>query len=466
VFFLFIVSCNLFAQEYIPEGLYDLKSFKLNNGFEVFLRERHEVKNTSIRLVVKVGHDNFECGKQEIAHFLEHLLFTGTSKHSERELDKLIEDNGGSWNATTSPSTTSYEIDIYSKYTGLALKTLHEIVTDSTITPENVELSRDIIHRELGGVTSKYKQVFYDYGIGKSGYSKSSEKLFSKEAYCSKLDSATDITRDEIMEAHQTYYVPNNMAIVIVGDFDSNSIREQLNKTFGLMKRNPVKVIPAIKSNGYQTDDIFTGTLNPVLSDESSVYIRYRVSDRYNADYLKLAFISVYLKRKLFNAIRIEKGLAYSANASLSIIKNREVLELSADSEIGNEDIILEEMLRVVDEVLEKPIDQVEFDKFMHGILLSFTQMFQSNDEIASYYVAALDTFLFVDEFKKLEIVYNQTTPEDVYRVANKYLKPTQAIKIKETPVMAYMQFYISILMLIITLVYLGRIWFKHHRKK
>jgi len=463
---LFYIGSAPYADVYMPTGLYDLTSFKLNNGFEVYLRERHEVKNTSIRLVAKVGSDHFECGKQQIAHFLEHLLFTGTSKHTETELDQLIEDNGGTWNAVTYTDTTIYEIDIYSQNTNLALSTLYEIITDSTITAENIEKSRDIIHSELGGEISNYEQLFFDYGIGKSGINKSSEFILPEEAYCRQLDSATNITRDEIINAHRKYYTPNNMALVIVGDFDSKIIKQQIQNTFGTMVSNTVTPLPSIGHNTNQTDEIFTGTLSPVLSNDSSVYIRYKAPNQYDDDYLKLVYISIYLSRKLYNEVRIEKGLAYTANAQISL-HNRNVttFDLSADSKIGNEDKILNTMNSVVDDFLKKPIDKIEFEKIKRGTLLNFTQMFQSNADISSHYAESLDQYLTVNDFIKIEALYDRITPEDVYEVAQKYLTRDKAVMVKETPTLTYLQFYITISILIAVLILLTRIWINHHRK-
>ena len=79
------------AIEYDPPGLYDVDYFKLENGFDVVLKKRTHAHNVAVRLVVNVGNRNFPCDKRETRHFLEHLLFMGTSKHSEAELKSLIE---------------------------------------------------------------------------------------------------------------------------------------------------------------------------------------------------------------------------------------------------------------------------------------------------------------------------------------------------------------------------------------
>ena len=102
------------ASQYTPPGLYDADYRVLTNGLGLVFKPRGEARNTAIRLVVNVGTHRFPCGKRELPHFLEHLLFTGTSTHTEAELDDLIEEQGGIWNARTEPEKTVYEIDIYS----------------------------------------------------------------------------------------------------------------------------------------------------------------------------------------------------------------------------------------------------------------------------------------------------------------------------------------------------------------
>jgi len=96
-----VVSSTGLAGEYTPPGLYDIEYYQLPNQMRVVLKERHQARSVSYRVVVNIGTADYPCGSRETPHFLEHLLFTGTSMHEESELDDLIEGHGGSWNAFT-----------------------------------------------------------------------------------------------------------------------------------------------------------------------------------------------------------------------------------------------------------------------------------------------------------------------------------------------------------------------------
>jgi predicted Zn-dependent peptidase len=226
--FLFL-STNASGSQYTPKGLYDPEYVTLKNGLDVVLKKRDVNHNVSVRLVVNVGQIDFPCGRKEQPHFLEHLLFTGTSQHSESELEALMEEHGGSWNASTENEKTIYKVDIYSPNSLFALDLLYEIFTDSQISAENVELSRDIIHRESGGNPSVLRKWLYRHGIGRNAYMNAYLEMFPEgNVVCPSLQTAEGITRDDIIETFDQYYVPNNMQLVIVGEFDRENISSSL----------------------------------------------------------------------------------------------------------------------------------------------------------------------------------------------------------------------------------------------
>ena len=169
---------NTSAGEYSPPGLYDVEHYVLDNGLRVMLKPRDSARSVAFRLVVGVGQSDYDCGWQETPHFLEHLLFTGTSRHSETELDEMVEQHGGSWNAYTAAEETVYQLDIYSRYAGFGLDVLYEILSDSLLTAADVEISRGIIEREAGGRPSAIEQWMLRHGVGRSATGKALRKIF------------------------------------------------------------------------------------------------------------------------------------------------------------------------------------------------------------------------------------------------------------------------------------------------
>ena len=97
---------------------------------------------------------------------------------------------------------------------------MHESLSDSLLSPDDVETSRGIIEREAGGRPSAIQQWMYRHDIGRTATDKALRQLIPGSNYiCSELETVAHISRDEILEAYSRYYVPGNMALIVVGDF-------------------------------------------------------------------------------------------------------------------------------------------------------------------------------------------------------------------------------------------------------
>ncbi len=438
------------ASRYVPPGLYDVEYFTLDNGLNVVLKKRTHAHNVAFRLVVNVGHRNFACAKRETAHFLEHLLFKGTSKHSETELDRLIEDHGGSWNAYTGDLETEYEIDIFDRYLWVALDTLHEIVTDTVITPDKVESTRKIIRRENGGKISWLVRWLYKHGIGKSAGKKAGEFLLpGTVVYCPGLTTPDDITEKDVKETHKNYYVPGNMGLVVVGNFDLQKLLRHIKKTFGRitpMTGNGSKVSTPPYPNGAKE---VTGTLSPLLGSEGGVAISYRTDGSNSPDYYPFWVLSIYLDRVLYEKVRVDKGLSYSPEAEYLGERDYGIFALGADAELDKMEsvrVLLEEEL---EKLRQEPVKEEDIEVAKQMILLARVQGYESNAEMADYYVNNLHELKTNGKLTDKESAIEKVTSKDIQRVVNKYLGRRRGVISLSTPTLTYTQFYIALGLLI-----------------
>lgn len=451
---LFLFPLLAHSNEFMPKGLYDIHTMTLDNGLEVYLAERHASRSIAIRLLVNTGSDDFSCGKSETAHFLEHLLFTGTSTHSESELDSLIEDNGGTWNAYTDAEQTVYEIDIFSHYGELAMNVLHEIMTDSQITPENVERSRDIVHREMGGKPSRLEQYLFDYGIGKSAGNKAAEILFSREEYCPRLESADSISRKDILYALKQHYVSKNMVLFVVGDFNVPKMKQHISETFGRISSQGTRNEHKKYTHDYKSKSPVSGTLSPILGNEANLSISYRVSGNSTDEAIPLFLASLYLTQRMFEDIRTERGLSYDTGSSLSLYEHVGILDVYADLELEDVTTTTEIMFSIVRELWEKPLSDDELERLKRIVLLNASNSLQSNPDVADFYLSAWkENMPQTNEIENIEIHIMAITPEVLHTVAKKYLMPDRAVIIHDTPTLTYTQFYVLLMIAVFSVI-------------
>jgi len=442
------------ASKYSPPGLYDVEHLTLDNGLDIIFKQRPGAHTLSVRLWVGVGMQDFECEYQETPHFLEHLLFTGTSQYSEAELEQLVADHGGSWNAYTGNEETVYQMDIYSRFPDLAITILYEILTDSIISEENVETSRDIIHREVGGKPSKIRQWFRLRGFGVNGTEKAVMKLLPGVDYvCEGLRTADDITRQDILDTYKRYYVPENMALIVVGDFEHEPMQDLIRQTFGQipLSPSPERVLPApgVPDN-YQQE---TGTLSPLLSNDAVVGILYDIPGFWSDDTFPLMIIQNYLDFRLGEEIRIKRGLSYSPGVWRETLSKFGLFSIYADVNLDDIDEAMEIIETEIRKLVDEPMDSELLEKSKMKILLQNVQGYESNAQFADYY--ASDYIYFKDKgyFEDVEAKIEAVTPDDIARVAKKYLSLDKGVRIYEIPTLTTTQFYILLTLLVVLIL-------------
>lgn len=450
-----LFSTSNLASEYTPPGLYDVDYYQLPNGLHVLLKERHQAKSVSFRIVLNTGMADYPCGRKETPHFLEHLLFTGTSKHTESELDDLIEEHGGSWNASTGYEYTEYKLDIYSQYADLGLETLYEIMTDSQITQENVDKSRDIIHRESGGKPSVFKQWFYEKGIGTTGGYLAFDKLLDGTPYvCQGLEMADDIKRSDILDAYQKYYIPNNMTVIVVGDFDSAIIKNKIESTFGTMKSGAPYKRQKIHQEPIKEELIFTSTLAPILGSNALVGVGYVSVGTLSPDYYPMWFIQKYLSDRLYKKLRIDAGISYSPSIDITTYSDVEVMFAVADTELSTMDEVVEMIQGEIDLLVQQPVSDEEFLRIKNKLLLSIVLGYESNSGMAGYYSGSLFEFSKYGALVREEDKIKALTPVDIQRVATQYFGKVPRVVFYNTPTMTYKQLAVLLGIIFMVLVY------------
>jgi len=442
------------ASQYSPPGLYDVEHLTLANGLDVIFKQRPGAHTLSVRLWVGVGMQDFECEHQETPHFLEHLLFTGTSSYSEAELEHLVADHGGSWNAYTGNEETVYEMDIYSRYPDLAINTLYQILTDSIISDENVETSRDIIHREVGGKPSKVRQWFRLRGFGVNGTEKAVMKLLPDVDYvCEGLRTADHITRQDILDTYQRYYVPENMALIVVGDFEHAPMLELIKQTFGQIPLTPTPMRELPEPGIPQDYERETGTLSPLLSNDAVIGILYGIPGFWSDDIFPLMIIEHYLDFRIGEEIRIERGLSYSPGVWRETLSKFGLFSIYADVDLDDVDEAMDIIRSEVTKLVDESMDGELLEKSKMKILLQNVQGYESNSQFADYYASDYVYFKEKGYYEDIEAKIEAVTPDDISRVAKEYLSLDKGIKIYETPTLTTTQFYILMTVLVVLIL-------------
>src|SRR6185503_4119910 len=210
-------------------------SFTLDNGLQVLVIPDHRTPVVTEMIWYKVGSADETPGKSGLAHFLEHLMFKGTSKHPVGEFSQTVLRVGGNENASTSVDYTNY----YQRVPKEQLPTMMEFEADRMtgliLKDENVLPERDVVLEEYNmrvanspdaRLNEQIMAALYlnhPYGRPVIGWHQEIEKL----------------NREDALAFYRRFYAPNNAILVIAGDVDVKEVRALVEATFGKAAPQP-----------------------------------------------------------------------------------------------------------------------------------------------------------------------------------------------------------------------------------
>ena len=438
---------------YTPRGLYDVEHIRLENGFQVLLKQRPESRNVAFRMNVNIGTRHFDCAHREMPHLLEHLLFSGTTRHTEAELEHLITDHGGSWNAVTGTEHTTFHVDIFDRFALQGLDALHEIMTDTVFTPDKIRKAKGIVYREEGGNPGALRRLLYNFGIGKRAWKKANEWLLpGTGAVCPGLVNMDGITGEDVSQVFKTAYVPANMTLIAVGNYDRAKLIDRIIRTFGSLPRAPRPALDVVTPpSPTRGPAAVSSTLAPFFGSSGSFSAAFRTEGRDHSDAAPLIVLSSYLNARFYEQVRINAGLSYAPETVMFFQPDYGIFYATADISIRNLERVREIMTGIFETIRREKITYEEAERTKKKILLQWAQGYETNAGLASLYEDILVRAKLqrtnsggerLGRVQNYEHEIGAVTAEDLERVIGRYLHPDRRIDIRSVPTMSYTVFF------------------------
>lgn len=236
---------NLVKYPFLTE---DVEIYERENGHKIILAHK-EGELVNVSTWVKTGSINEDDHNNGISHFLEHLMFKGTHKHKAGEFDKILEAKGAIVNAATWKDYTFYYVtlpkgpqdrDLY-----LAIELHADMMIDPVLPEEEIGAPFDLNDHT---VTDKRERhvVIEEIRMRKDQnwtkvYNACNFNMYTKHPYKRDVigtpEIISQVTQQEIMNYYKTFYSPENMTTIIVGDFDKEKVLEKVEKEFDFKGR-------------------------------------------------------------------------------------------------------------------------------------------------------------------------------------------------------------------------------------
>ncbi|HTS95809.1 MAG TPA: pitrilysin family protein [Streptosporangiaceae bacterium] len=200
----------------------------LPGGLRVITEPLPSVRSAAFGIWAGVGSRDEDLAHAGATHYLEHLLFKGTSRRSALDISAAMDAVGGELNAFTAKEYTCYYARVLDADLPMAIDVLADMVTSSLIEPKDVHAERGVILEEIAmndddpadTVHEAFTaQLFGDTPMGRP--------------ILGSVDSINSITRDQIAEHYAERYKPRNLVVAAAGSLDHDEVVELARSAFG-----------------------------------------------------------------------------------------------------------------------------------------------------------------------------------------------------------------------------------------
>jgi zinc protease len=206
-----------------------VRTATLANGLQIIVWPDYNIPNVVLYNWVHVGSRNEGTGTTGLAHFFEHMMFNGTSKHPHGDFDRLMESQGGSNNAYTSHDVTVYQDWFPRSALELVLELESDRIANLAFVPEVVENERKVVYSERRLRVEDSNPALLEEQVQATAFLAHPYRI-PVIGWPSDIQSWT---MGDLQQFFRTYYAPNNCTLVLVGAVDPAQVFTLAEKYFG-----------------------------------------------------------------------------------------------------------------------------------------------------------------------------------------------------------------------------------------
>jgi predicted Zn-dependent peptidase len=411
----------------------DFEEYDLENGMHVILHQDNTVPIAITSIMYHVGAKDEDPKRTGFAHFFEHLLFEGTKNIARGEMDKIIERNGGSYNANTTQDRTYYYELLPSNKLELGLWIESERLLHPVINQIGVDTQNEVVKEEkrLRVDNTPYGQLLEQIVQG----------LFVKHPYrwttIGSMDHLDAATLEEFLEFKEKFYVPNNAVLVVAGNFEMDDIKRKIKDYFGPIPRG--NDVPRVNIK----EDPLNGEQKRSFNDPNIQIpmglVSYRTPSMKDRDAYILDMISSILSggksSRLYKKMVDDKKISLQVQAvNLSLEDYGAYVILSLPLGDNKLPTLYDNIDEEIEKLKSELISEREYEKlqniFENNFVNSNSSMAGIANSLARNYMLYGDTDLINTTIN----IYKSITREEIREVANKYLNKDNRVLIDYLP--------------------------------
>lgn len=416
------------AQQKAPSGAspslnIPFEQYTLPNGLRVILSVDRSVPTVAVNVWYHVGSKNEEPGRTGFAHLFEHVMFTGSGNIPYGVHDNLTNGVGGSNNGTTDNDRTLYYETVPSNYleTALWLESDRMGFLLEALDIDKLNAQRDIVKNERRQRVDNVPYGRVGEILASALYPKGHPYSWSVIGSMEDLSAASE---EDVKNFFRLYYAPNNAILTIVGDLDPAQTKAWVEKYFGGIEKGKPISRPAIEPATLSAEKRLVYEDRVPLP---RLYVQWPSVGAKHPDVYALSVLGSVLSNG--RTSRLQKALVYDKQSAASVGAFQSTSEDVGEFVVTinpREGTSLTALEQEMDAILEKlktegPTPQ-EIQLATASQELQFINGLQSNLGKANQLADGAGYHGDPGYYRKAYDARRAVTPDDVKRVANKYL--------------------------------------------
>lgn len=398
----------------------------LPNGLRVVSEELTHVRSVSVGVWIDVGSRDESAAMNGISHFIEHMVFKGTTNRSVKEIARSIESVGGYINAFTGKEHTCYYARVLDEHTSLAVDVLSDLVQNGLFPEKDLEKEKAVVIEELKNAEDDPDDIIHDYF---------DKALFGKHPLGNPVigteTNLRSFSRDVLIGYVGSHYVPGNMVLAAAGNVSHDRLVELAEKHFGKMKtKSHNRIANRIKPREYKPER--KEYKKPIQQAHVCIGTQaWSVKSKQRYPVLVLnTLLGDGMSSRLFQNIREKYGFAYSVYSSATLMSDAGVFSAYIGTDKQHIDISTDLILKEFDKLRQKPVSNAELNRTKAQLKGS---MMLSLESIPHRMMRLGTSELYFHDINPIDAILkqiNSVQQDDVQSIANTLFRENHLSKV------------------------------------
>jgi predicted Zn-dependent peptidase len=403
-----------------PSGVRDIETTTLPNGVKIITEAMAHMRSVSVGIWLGAGSRRETAEQNGVSHFIEHMLFKGTSNRSAEEIARSVDSIGGNLDAFTAKELVCYNTKVLDEHLPFAVDILSDLVMNPLFQEEDIEKEKGVILEEI-----KMDADSPDYLV---------HEIFSADFWkdhplgkpiLGTRETVKHFHREMIRDYYQNVYSPSNLLITAAGNLTHERLVDLASRRFAELKPLAPLSVPAAPATHARISLRSKKDLEQVHVCIGVPSYPIRHDERFTC-YVLNTVLGGGMSSRLFQNIRERQGLAYAVFSELNPYTDTGCLSVYAGTSLESARRVVESVMKEFAELKQNPVSAEELrrakDHLKGSLMLSLESTSSRMSNLARQEMH-FGRFFTLDELaQSIEAV----TAEGVQRVAQTFFNQKQ----------------------------------------